>query len=138
TLAFEWLPAWGPPGDRVKGDVYVPKYSTFGLGLSAGYRWDERLPGFELTPRLYLVWPKVDMHISVGMRIAEFDIQGEHTIRTAPEFRWGKTFGFLGFYLGVSHDFRELGNGKLDRSASFQSGIQFAPPWWRIARWIHD
>ena len=135
VLGIEWLPSWGPPGMEVE-NVYVPKFYSFAIGAGAGYRWDEDLPGFDATFRWYLLWPKVDMHVSAGVRVSEFHLVDKHTVRVAPEVRFGKSLGFVAVYLGLASDFRESAAGGLDRSLAIQSGIQLAVPWWRSKRWL--
>jgi len=139
-VGFEWLPAQGPAGLEVE-NFYVPKLYTIALGVGGGYRWDERLPGPDATARLYLVWPKIDMHVSAGARVGWYESEGQHTVRVSPELRFGKSFGFLGAFLGLSEDYREEVGGSLKHSLAIQSGVQLALPWWRVKRtvgnWLH-
>lgn len=134
-LGFEWVPAWIPPGLRVEGE-YLPKYYQLAFGLGVAHRFDEVLEGRELSLRQYILWPKIDMQASAGVRIARFDeVSSTHIV---PELRFAKTFGMLGLMMGASYDLRPDGKGGLDRSVAVESGVVIAVPWWRISRALID
>lgn len=133
TLGAEWLPGLAPPGHRV-GDRYVPKFVQYAIALGGAYRFEEGLRGPELTFREYVILPRLDMHFSVGARLTRFEIEGDRTTRLIPEVRFGKSYGFLGLFVGLNRDFQLRGAGNLEQVWGLQGGVQFALPWWRIAR----
>lgn len=134
VVGFEWNPVWGPPGLRER-EYYVPKFYSLGWGAGVGYRIDEVLSGFDGTARVYVLWPKIDMHASAGVRVAHLTWAGNQTTRVVPEVRIAKTLGFVGFFLGATQDFRLLESGEINQTLGLQTGIQLAIPWWRTARW---
>ncbi len=96
VVGFEWNPVWGPPGLRER-EYYVPKFYSLGWGAGVGYRIDEVLSGFDGTARVYVLWPKIDMHASAGVRVAHLTWAGNQTTRVVPEVRIAKTLGFSRF-----------------------------------------
>lgn len=135
ALALDWVLAWGPPGrfDRESGS-YESKSLTIAPSLGIAHRFDEELEGRDATFRANLIWADVDMRASFGVRVSRFRWDGQTSTRVTPEVRFGKSFGLLELFVGVSRDRLLDEQRDLDAALGFQAGVAIAVPWWRVAR----
>jgi len=135
ALALDWVLAWGPPG-RLNRETrsYESKSPTVAPSMGIAHRFDEALEGREVTFRVNLIWSDVDMRASFGTRVSRFEWDRRSSTRVVPEARFGKSFGLLELFVGVSRDRLLDQERELDSGLGFQAGVAVAVPWWRVAR----